>query len=129
MKKNNKTEQLMEQAERETEGMDFTYIVDQTLGRELTENQRKTKESFDEVVKKVKMKETLYRIQLNGKWINPIYVLGQWMYRFCDNEEDAKAFTCQKAYSIAGLIAEDNQLAESDLTLIEVTNKQHLYDS
>lgn len=41
---------LMEQAENETKGMDFTYVVNQITGEKLTEQQVKTKEAVESVM-------------------------------------------------------------------------------
>ena len=50
------SEQLMKRTNKETEGMDFTYIADVIAGKELTEEQKRTREAVKRVFQEKKAK-------------------------------------------------------------------------
>ncbi|MCR5331657.1 MAG: hypothetical protein K6E62_10820 [Lachnospiraceae bacterium] len=54
---NTESEELIRMAENETKGMDFTFIVDQLLGKELTREQKCAKEAFDSALSASKKKK------------------------------------------------------------------------
>lgn len=49
MSSKERTQRLEKMAQKETEGMDFTYLVDQIKGKELTVAQKTTKNAVDKV--------------------------------------------------------------------------------